>query len=224
MSEKIKKVLIVDDHPVVCSGLKRLLTPEKGFSVCGEADNISDGIQLLENLVPDVLMTDISLNGRSGMELIKEVRQVNQNVPILVFSIHGEDLYAERVLSAGANAYVMKQADPDFLMKALNKIVSGEIFLSKAMTNKILRKMSGTKKPALSAPAMELDQLSDRELEVFELIGQGLSTKKIATHLRLSIKTIETYRMHIKEKLAIADATELTHHAVHWVEVVSQAQ
>lgn len=223
MSKKINHVLIVDDHPVVCRGLQMLLTAEKGFSVCGEADNIADGLKLLQELAPDVLMTDISLNGRSGLELIKEARLINPNVPILVFSIHGEDLYAERVLSAGANAYVMKQEDPDFLLKALNKIITGEIFLSEEMTNKMLRKMSGTRKPTKNgSPAMDLDRLSDRELEVFELIGQGLSTKKIANQLHLSIKTIETYRMHIKEKMEIKDATELTHHAVHWVEVASQ--
>ena len=223
MAKKLKKVLIVDDHPVVCKGLQLLLSPESGFTICGEADNIADGLRLLKELAPDVLMTDLSLNGRNGLELIKEARQINPNVPILVFSIHGEDLYAERGLSAGANAYVMKQADPDILLKALNKIVSGEIFLSEAMTNKMLRKMSGARVPVNeSCCVADMDKLSDRELEVFELTGKGFSTKKIARQLHLSVKTIETYKMHIKEKFGLADASELTHHAVHWVEVASQ--
>ena len=224
MTKKLNKVLIIDDHPVVCRGLQMLLTPANGFSICGEADNVADGIRLLRELAPDVLMTDISLNGRNGLELIKEVRQFNTSVPILVFSIHGEDLYAERVLSAGANAYVMKQADPDLLLKALRKIVSGEIFLSDAMTNKMLRKMSRARTPSTRNASTDVESLSDRELEVFELIGQGLSTKKIADQLNLSGKTIETYRIHIKEKLDLQDAAELSQHAVHWVEVASKTQ
>jgi DNA-binding NarL/FixJ family response regulator len=224
MNGQTKKVLIIDDHPVVCHGLQMLLKPSTGFSICGQADNIQDGLDLLRELVPDVLMTDISLNGRNGLDLIKEVRQFNPSVPILVFSIHGEDLYAERVLSAGANAYVMKQADPDILLKALNKVISGEIFLSEEMTNKMLRKISRTRNQERQAITSEAEKLSDRELEVFELIGQGFSTKKIAEHLNLSIKTIETYRLHIKEKLDLEDTAELSQHAVHWVEVESCAE
>ncbi|MDH3346100.1 MAG: response regulator transcription factor, partial [Kiritimatiellaceae bacterium] len=192
--------------------------------VCGEADNAADCISAVEKLLPDMVLTDISLNGTDGIELTKEVRQINPNIPILVFSIHGEDLYAERALAAGANGYVMKQENPDVLLHAIHKIIAGDIFLSTEMTSRVLRKMSGNQTSTDESPSSSVASLSDRELEVFELIGSGLSTRRIAEKLNLSIKTIETYRIHIKEKLALHDATELTHHAVHWVEVGSKHQ
>ena len=218
------KILIIDDHPVVRQGLHQLINSDATLSVCGEADNAADCISLMGKCLPDLILTDISLSGTDGIELTKEARQINPNIPILVFSIHGEDLYAERALAAGASGYVMKQENPDILLHAIHKVLSGEIFLSTEMTNRMLRKMSGRRTSSNQTPATGINTLSDRELEVFELIGHGLSTRRIAEKLYLSIKTIGTYRMHIKDKLELLDASELTHHAVHWIEVESVEQ
>lgn len=215
------KILIVDDHPVVRQGLHQLISGDERLSICGEAKSAAECISMLEELSPDMILTDISLEGTDGIELTKEVRQINPNIPVLVFSIHGEELYAERALNAGANGYLMKQENPDILLKAIHQVMAGDIFLSTEMTSRMLRKMSGSKKTP-QPQKTGVEQLSDRELEVFKLIGQGLTTRRIAEKLNLSVKTIETYRMHIKEKLELNDATELMHHAVHWVEVTSK--
>ena len=216
----VSKVLIVDDHPVVRQGLRQLISSDHHLSICGETDNAAECISLLESLSPDILLTDISLKGTNGIELTKEARQINPYISILVFSIHGEDIYAERALNAGANGYVMKQENPDILLNAIHKVLAGEIYLSPEMTNRMLRKMSLN--PAKKESLTDVEKLSDRELEVFELIGEGLSTRRIAEKLNLSGKTIETYRIHIKEKFGLHDAAELTHHAIHWVEVASK--
>ena len=179
---------------------------------------------MVEKNPPDMLLVDISLNGPDGIELTKQIRQINHNIIILIFSMHDEELYAERALSAGASGYVMKQEDPDILLKAIHQVLNGEIFLSTAMTNRLLRRISGSRTPKNDELKQCIRNLSDRELEVFELIGHGLSTRRIAEKLNLSTKTIETYRMHIKEKFGLNDAAELTHHAVHWVEVGLKAQ
>ncbi len=179
---------------------------------------------MVEKNPPDMLLVDISLNGPDGIELTKQIRQINHNIIILIFSMHDEELYAERALSAGASGYVMKQEDPDILLKAIHQVLNGEIFLSTAMTNRLLRRISGSRTPKNGELKQCIRNLSDRELEVFELIGHGLSTRRIAEKLNLSTKTIETYRMHIKEKFGLNDAAELTHHAVHWVEVGLKAQ
>ena len=222
-NKKAFKVLVVDDHPVVRQGLRQLISNDPLLTICGETDNAADCISLIETSSPDVILTDISLCGTDGIELTKNVRQINPNIPILLFSIHGEDLYAERALAAGANGYVMKQENPEVLLKAIHKVLSGEIFLSEEMTSRMLRKMSGSSLLSENPAGHGMENLSDRELEVFELIGSGFSTRRIAEKLNLSVKTIETYRLHIKEKLELRDATELTHHAVHWVEVVSKS-
>ena len=205
-TKQISRILIVDDHPVVRQGLHQLISGDEALHVCGEAKSAAECISMIEKLTPDMILTDISLEGTDGIELTKEVRQMNPNIPVLVFSIHGEELYAERALNAGANGYVMKQANPDILLKAIHQVLAGDIFLSSAMTNRMLRKMSNSKAPPTQTG---VDLLSDRELEVFKLIGHGLTTRRIANKLNLSIKTIETYRMHIKEKLDLNDATEL---------------
>lgn len=221
--KKTSKVLLVDDHPVVRKGLSLLIKDDPGLSVCGEASNAAECMVLLKKLMPDMVLTDVSLGASSGLELVKDIRGVNTNIPILVFSIHDEDLYAERALSAGANGYIMKQADSDSLLKAIHKVLDGEIYLSPAMTSRMLRKLSGNK-DASQKPVAGVDMLSDRELEVFGLIGHGLSTSIIAEKLHLSEKTIETYRAHIKEKFNLENASELTRAAVYWVEVGSHAK
>ena len=224
MSVKRKsKVLLVDDHLVVRKGLSLVITDDPSLSVCGEAASAAECMLLLPKALPDVILTDLSLGKTSGLELVKDIRKINANIPILAFSIHDEDLYAERALSAGANGYIMKETDSDTLLKAIHKVLDGEVYLSPAMTSRMLRKLSGNKDSAKS-PLKEIDKLSDRELEVFSLIGHGFSTNKIADQLNLSEKTIETYRAHIKEKLNLDGAASLTRAAVYWVEVGSQSK
>lgn len=218
-SRGAKKVLVVDDHPVVRKGLCLLINEDSKLQVCGEAGDMQEALDQLDSSEPDIILTDISLKGSNGIELIKAVRKFNANVPILAFSIHDEELYAERVLSAGASGYVMKQEDPDYLLKAIHKVLAGEIFVSTAMATRLLKQMSGRSQPGSGNVLEGIEKLSDRELEVFELIGQGISSRRIAEMLNLSIKTIETYRGHIKEKFGLADAAELTHHAVYWAEL-----
>jgi DNA-binding NarL/FixJ family response regulator len=222
MSVKRKiKVLLVDDHLVVRKGLSLLIADDPNLSVCGEAASAAECMLLLPKVLPDMILTDLSLGNTSGLELMKDIQKINANIPILAFSIHDEDLYAERALSAGASGYIMKEADSDSLLRAIHKVLDGEVYLSPAMTSRMLRKLSGNKDSAKS-PLKDTDKLSDRELEVFELIGRGFSTSKIADQLNLSEKTIETYRMHIKGKLNLDDAASLTRAAVYWVEVGSQ--
>jgi len=224
MSVKRKrKVFLVDDHLVVRKGLSLVITDDPSLTVCGEAASAAECMLLLPKLLPDLILTDLSLGKTSGLELVKDIRKINPNIPILAFSIHDEDLYAERALCAGASGYIMKEADSDSLLRAIHKVLDGEVYLSPAMTSRMLRKLSGNKDSAKS-PLQDIDKLSDRELEVFGLIGHGLSTNKIADQLNLSEKTIETYRAHIKEKLNLDDAASLTRAAVYWVEVGSQSK
>lgn len=206
----------MDDHPVVRKGLRELIADEPLLTVFGEAENATACLGFIAKATPDLILADISLGGGDGIELVKDIRKMNPNIPILMFSFHPEEIYAERALFAGANGYVMKQESPETILKAIHQVLAGEIFLSPAMTNRMLQKISGNS-VKLSSLASEVAQLSDRELEVFELIGKGLSTRRIAERLHLSPKTIETYRLHIKDKLGLSDATELMHHAVHWM-------
>lgn len=216
------RILIVDDHPVVRQGLHQLINDNDPLQICGEATCATECVSMVSELIPDLVLTDISLPGTDGIELSKEIRQINPHLPILVFSIHGEDFYAERALAAGANGYVMKQENPDVLLKAIHKVLRGDIFLSPNMTNRMLRQMSQSGSSAKQNALNSIKKLSDRELEVFELIGNGLSTRRIANRLHLSVKTIETYRLHIKEKLDIRDSSELSYRAVRWVQSESE--
>ena len=214
--QAVKQILVVDDHPVVRGGLEQLIDNDAGLHICGEADNGADCLSILEKQIPDVILIDISLNDSDGLELVKDIRRFNTAIPILMFSFHAEEVYAERALIAGANGYVMKQETHETILKAIHRVLEGEIFLSEAMTSRMLQKIGGIH-PKSDSAVNEVAQLSDRELEVFELIGNGLSTRRIAEALHLSPKTIETYRLHIKDKLGLADATELMHRAVHWM-------
>ncbi|MFC1467830.1 response regulator [Verrucomicrobiota bacterium] len=213
-----KKVFLVDDHPVVRQGLHMLIEQDSELMVCGESATALDTIQQLKTLTPDILLTDISLKDSNGLELVKDIRLRNPNLPILVFSIHDETIYAERALTAGANGYVMKQEDPDLLLHAIHKVLGGDIHLSMKVTSQLLKQLSSSKPSNPLDHADAVSTLSDRELEVFELIGKGLSTRKIAEQLNLSIKTIETYRAHIKRKFNISDSAELTHRAIQWAD------
>jgi DNA-binding NarL/FixJ family response regulator len=204
------RVLIVDDHPVVRRGLAALISEVPDLEVCGEAADAVEALRLVDAEKPDVAVIDISLKDGHGIDLIEQIRCRNPNVRMLVSSMHEETLYAERVLRAGAMGYVNKQETIDRLVEAIRQVLRGEIYLSSQMTERMLHRMVHGNPPEHDP----IETLSNRELEVFELIGQGLTTRKIAALLHLSPKTVETYRENIKTKLNLANATELTRHAV----------
>jgi len=207
------KVLIVDDHPIIRQGLAELINNEQDLIVCGQAEDAPEALVKIKESEPDMVIVDISLKETSGMELIKDIKAKYSNLPVLVLSMHDEALYAERILRAGAKGYVMKAEATEKVIVAIRKILGGQIYVSDNMAAKMVRKLVGGG-PDVGVSAIE--RLSDRELEVFHLIGQGYGTRQIAERLHLSIKTIETYREHIKEKLNLADASELLQYAIQW--------
>lgn len=210
-----KKVLLVDDHPMMRQGLAQLIDQQKDLLVCGESGDANGAMKLVESLKPDLALVDISLEGRSGFELIRDLQALHPEVPVLVMSMHDESLYAERMLHVGARGYVMKQAGGETLLLAIRQVLRGQVYVSTMMSMKILDRLSGPKPRGSSSP---IEKLSDREFEVFQLIGQGRGTRQIAQQLSLSPKTVEVHRGHIKEKLKLRDATELVRHAVRWIE------
>ncbi|MBN1795937.1 MAG: response regulator transcription factor [Sedimentisphaerales bacterium] len=214
--DKTKKtrIIVVDDHPIVRQGLSQLINHEPDLEVCAQAEDAPQAMSLIKQFKPDVAIVDISLKESSGMELIKDIKTSYPSVSILALSMHDESLYAERALRAGAKGYIMKSVATEKVVDAIKQILADRIYVSDKMSAKMMRKMVGAG-PEVGASAIE--RLSDRELEVFTLIGQGNSTRKIAEHLHLSVKTIETYRAHIKEKLNLTDATELLQYAIRWV-------
>ena len=208
------RIFIVDDHPLIRRGLRQLFETEAELSICGEAHTIADSLPAIKRCAPDLAIVDISLPDGSGLELIKRIHAVMPRLPILVSSMHDERLLAERVLRAGAMGYVSKQEAPEHLVEAVNKILDGKLYLSEAMTERLLlQNYAGNHIEITRSP---IETLSNRELEVFEQIGEGYSTVQIAEHLNLSVKTIETHRAHIKEKLNLSSSSELTRHAVQW--------
>ena len=209
------KILIVDDHPIVRQGLAQLLNQEFDFTVCGEAEDATQALESIQNLQPDLVIVDISLKGIDGLELTKKILMQYPELLILVLSMHDEALYAERALRAGAKGYIMKQEGTEKVISAIRKIVNGAIYLSEKMHTRLLQNIIGRPK---NKETSILESLSDRELGIFRLIGQGLKTRKIADILNLSIKTIESHREHIKKKLKLKDATELLLHAVQLVQ------
>jgi DNA-binding NarL/FixJ family response regulator len=213
-SQAISSVLIVDDHPIVRQGLTELINCEKDIKVCGQAANVRQAMDFLRKNSPDVIIVDLSLENENGLELIKDVKISYPDVSVLVLSMHDESLYAERVLRAGAKGYVMKQQATENVIVAIRKILAGELFMSDEVAGKMVRKMVGGATKENTSP---VDCLSDRELEVFLLIGKGLGTRQIAERFHLSVKTIETYRAHIKQKLNLDSAANLLQYAIHWV-------
>ncbi len=214
-----RKVLIVDDHPILRKGLTLLINQEPDLFVCAEAENAQMALESLDNVVPDMAIVDISLPGIDGIELIKELRLRHKEMPVLVVSMHDEALYAERSLRAGARGYIMKQEALEKVLVAIRKVLEGEIFVSERITTKMLEKFVSVE--GLSQAASPIDLLSNRELTVFRLIGQGHKTRQIAERLHLSIKTVESYRAHIKEKLKLGDGTDLLKYAIQWVQISS---
>jgi DNA-binding NarL/FixJ family response regulator len=211
--DRKNRVFVVDDHPIVRQGLALMINAENDLIVCGEAEEVQTALHAIVDTQPDIIIVDISLNGPDGLELVKQVRSILPDLPILILSMHDEATYAERALRARANGYIMKQEATEKVLVAIRRILSGGIYLSEHMSNKVVQQF-------ISGPATgghsRLAELSDRELEVFRLIGDGHGTRQIADELHLSVKTVETYQAHIKEKLQLRTGRELLQHAIFW--------
>jgi DNA-binding NarL/FixJ family response regulator len=212
-SPSCNRILIVDDHPMMREGLRTLISRERNLIVCGEAETAGQALEAVANLKPNLVLADITLPGRSGVELIKDIRALQQAMLILVISMHDESLYAERVLRAGARGYIMKQESGPTMMQAIRQVLAGRIYLSDKMSARILESVAGKR-----TKASPIERLSDREWEVFQLIGRGESTVQIADELHLSTKTVEAHRARVKQKLDLRTMTELISFAARWVE------
>ena len=207
------RVLIVDDHPIVRQGLRRLIDQEEDLIVCGEAESTREAKGAIRELKPDVVIVDISLKQGDGIELVKDARAHYASLPILVLSMHDETIYAERALRAGANGYIMKQEATEKVLVAVRQILNQKVYVSDRIANRMLQQYISGSATQEHSP---ISELSDRELEVFRLIGEGHSTRRIAEELHLSIKTVESYQAHIKNKLSLKNARELVQRAIQW--------
>jgi DNA-binding NarL/FixJ family response regulator len=215
-----RKILLVDDHPMTRAGMAQLINKQPDLEVCGEAGTPAEALGQIVKSNADLLVTDLTMPGRSGVEFIKDIVAVYPMLPILVVSMHDELIYAERALRAGARGYIMKEAGGENLLAAMRQVLSGQVYVSARMSAAILENVSGRKPRGSHSP---IEKLSDREFQVFQLIGQGLTTKAVAKQLGLSPKTVDVHREHIKEKLDINDAASLIRHAVRWVETQDKA-
>ncbi len=209
-----KRIVIVDDHPLFRKGLEQLIHSDSAFAVCGEANNASEAMDVIRKLNPDLAIVDLSLPGANGIELIKNIRAEFPKLPILVLSMHDESLYALRALRAGAEGYVMKHEAMANVIQAIHEVFNGRPYLSPAMAAQVITKFAHR---GSQSEADAVERLSDRELEILELIGKGNEVRQIAKLLHLSPKTVETHRAHIKEKLNLQNARQVTHFAVQWV-------
>jgi DNA-binding NarL/FixJ family response regulator len=211
----MKKILIVDDHPLMRKGLAMTLDSEPDLTVVSQLADAEEALSSLDKLEPDLAIVDISLPGMSGLELIKHMQALRPDLKTLVVSRHDEALYAERAIRAGARGYVMKLEAGKMIVKAVRRVLAGGIYVSEEINERLLLGLAAGRKELAQSP---LEVLSDRELEVFELTGRGLGTREIAERLHLSVKTVESYRARIKDKLNLKTAAELMQHAVQWVE------
>lgn len=207
------RVLVVDDHPIARYGIAQLINHEPDLMVCGEAEDAHRALEAVRTSKPDLVIVDLSLKGADGIELIKNIKAQYEKLPILVLSMHGESLYAERAFRAGAGGYVVKREATERVVRAIRRLLSGDIYLSDELTARLVRKMVDRR--SVSGES-SVDRLSDRELQVFRFIGQGFRTPQIADTLGVSVKTVESYRSRIKQKLQLEDATELLQHAIQW--------
>ncbi len=215
-SKKTKKrLLLIDDHPIMRHGLAQLINAETGLEVCGEAGSAAEGLRGVEKYRPDLVIVDLTLPDKHGLELIKDMQAMHPGTLMLVLSMHDESLYAERALRGGARGYLMKETAADNLVKAVHRVLDGGIYLSDKMAGAMLEMVTGQRKQAQASP---LERLTDRELEVLQLIGQGKGTRHIAEQLHVSVRTIDAHRAHIKDKLQLPDGNALVRYAVRWVE------
>ena len=213
-----RRILLVDDHPLTIEGLAGIINGQADLQICGLASNPAEAMSALSKGRPDLMITDMTMPGRSGIEFIKDVHAILPELPMLVLSMHDEMLYSERVLRAGARGYVMKDAGSAKVLEIIRLILSGQSYVSPQMTARLLDAATGHRPRGSSSP---IAKLSDREFEVFRLLGSGKSTKEVAGALHLSSKTVDVHRGHIKDKLQLKDAAALIHHAVRWVETQS---
>jgi len=210
-----RRILLVDDHSIMRSGLRQLLDSQPDLVVAGETSDVAGALRFLEQASVDLVLTDLTLPGRGGLELIKDLQALYPRLPILVLSMHDETLYAERVLRAGARGYLMKEIGGERVLEAVRQVLGGSVYVSKVMTTHLLSGIGGHGAQNSHSP---FSRLTDREMEVFELVGQGKSTREIARLLNLSPKTVDVHRGNIKAKLALNDMTALIRHAVLWTE------
>lgn len=206
------RVLLVDDHAMFREQIAQLLTQDFGMSICGQTDNLRDAVAMARQVKPELAIVDITLKGSSGLELLKEFKAQRFTFPSLVLSMHEESLYAERVLAAGARGYLTKHENSEMLLKAIQRVLEGKIYVSEALMEIMVGRMAGRE---TAGPA--IDRLADRELEVLQLIGRGRATREIAELLGLGVTTVDTYRTRIKEKLSLTNSTELLQFASRWV-------
>src|SRR2546430_10471245 len=213
-AEKAKRIVIVDDHPLFRKGLEQLInSTDAAFNICGEAGDATEGMTVIRRLKPDLVIVDLSLPGANGIELIKNIRAEFQKLPVLILSMHDESLYALRALRAGAQGYVMKQEALGNVINAIREVLAGRPYLSHEMSAKLITSFASG-----GSQANPTDKLSDRELEILELIGKGRDVREIAQALHISAKTVETHRAHIKEKLDLKNARQVTRFAIQWLE------
>lgn len=212
--DDIAKVFLVDDHPIVRRGLTQVIDPTEDLTVCGEAENAASALRGIAQAGPDIVVVDLALESGDGLELIKSIRSQFGSLPILVLTMHDEPFYAERALKAGAQGFLTKQEASEEVVDAIYRILRGETYVSERVSPDLLKRLlTGADDEEDSFVA----RLSDRELQVFTLIGEGHSTQEIADELHLSVKTIETYRAHIKRKLELEDSRKLVQYAIRWV-------
>jgi DNA-binding NarL/FixJ family response regulator len=214
VEEDKSKILVVDDHPMVREGIARLVDNEQDLMICGQADDAPEALKAISETKPDIVVVDVSLKSSSGIELMKSIKAQYPKLPVLVLSMHNEALYAERALRAGAMGYIMKQEASENLLIAIRRVLGGQIYISDKVSKRLIRQLA---RGRADIGTSSVDNLSDRELEVFHMIGLGCGTSQIAEKLYLSIKTIETYRTHIKKKLNLTDSRELLQYAIQWV-------
>ena len=207
------QILIVDDHPIVRHGLAQLINDEDGLHVCAAAANVSEALEALKSSRPDLVIADLSLGDESGLDLVKTLKTEYPDLPVLVLSMHDEAYYADRVLRAGAMGFIMKQEAAEQMISAIHQVLSGKVYLSESMAASMLTRLVGREVVRGGTP---VDPLTDRELQVLQLIGKGLGTRQIAEKLHLSIKTVENHREHIKAKLKLRTSSELVRYAVRW--------
>jgi len=212
-AEMRSRVLIVDDHPMMRYGIVRLIEQEPDLVVCGEAENASRALAAVRALKPQVILADLTMPGGEGLEFIKDVRSLHPEIAVLVVSMHDEALYAERALRAGARGYIMKNEGGEKLVEAIRQVLQGKTYVSENMSGKVLEIFSGRRR---RTDDTTIGKLTDREFEVFRLLGQGLTTREIGQQLRLGTKTVETHRLHIREKLGLKSGPALIKYAVRW--------
>jgi DNA-binding NarL/FixJ family response regulator len=208
-----KRILLVDDHPVTRHGLKTLIDQQLGLVVCGEGESAAQALQLFEELQPDLAVVDIALRSSNGIELTKQLKAMSASFPVLIVSMHDEVLYAERAIRAGAMGYVMKQDAGEKVIAAISRLLQGDIFVADPIKERMLQRFTSQRS---EAPRFSIDTLSEREMEVFKLIGNGYGTRHIAEQLKLSPKTVDSYREHLKLKLNLSSGAELLRHAIEW--------